>query len=40
MKAFVAAVLFTAAASFWWYTFLNTQQQDAVATFQTQGVRL
>ncbi len=40
MKAFMIAVLFSAAAAYGWSAYLGSQQSDAVATFSTQGVRL
>lgn len=40
MKAFLAAVLFSAIASVVWFNILNVQQRDAAETFTTQAVRL
>jgi hypothetical protein len=41
MKAFLAAVLFSAAAALLWSTVLNTQQREASNAFSApQSVRL
>jgi hypothetical protein len=40
MKAFIAAVLFSAVAAFGWYSVLSTQQAPAEQAFSRSAVRL
>ncbi len=40
MKAFLAAVAFSAIAACVWYGVLDMQQKPAVTAFTTEGVRL
>lgn len=40
MKAFLAAIAFSAIAACVWYGVLDMQQKPAIAAFSTEGVRL